>query len=288
METPPNLTEYVKSYQQAGKDWLDTVLVNKEQAYTTLFTTLLQLGDPHIEKFSKADRQTVLKCIKDKTGRFLSGDNFTVYVEKEDIDVKKPRLRLNDEAKEALKDYYDTVHTLCEVQTNLMASTKILEEKLKDKAVFLDIIKQVQLPAVQVSVRTIEEIEALEGKMYRELTLSQHLPDYRKIYPNATEQTTTMAAFMYYILYEAITGLQKSQTGCAAKFRCQTTPFKRLITGKKQPGGPGRTSETGKSGRKLEEIAAIEGATPTKQRKVTPKSTHGRGRGRGRGQKSTK
>ena len=138
-----------------------------------------------------------------------------------------------------------------------------------------------QLPAVQVSVRTIEEIEALEGKMYRELTLLQHLPDYRKIYPNTTEQTRTMAAFMYYVLYEQITSSQKSQTGCAAELRCQTTPFKRLITGKKQPGGPGRSSETGKSRRKLEDIATIEGATPGKQ-KVTPKSSCRRGRGRGK------
>ena len=92
-----------------------------------------------------------------------------------------------------------------------------------------------------------------------------------------------MAAFMYYILYEQITGLQKSQTGCAAEFRCQMTPFKRLITGKRQPGRPGRSSETGKSGRKLEEVAVMEGATPAKQPKVTPKTTRGRGRGRSRG-----
>ena len=50
-ETPPDLTEYIKSYQQAGKAWLDTVLVNGEQAYNTLFAKLLQLGDPHIDKF---------------------------------------------------------------------------------------------------------------------------------------------------------------------------------------------------------------------------------------------
>ena len=54
-ETPPDLTEYIKSYQQAGKVWFDTVLFNEEHAYTTLFDTLLQLGDPHIEKFPKAD-----------------------------------------------------------------------------------------------------------------------------------------------------------------------------------------------------------------------------------------
>ena len=84
------------------------------------------------------------------------------------------------------------------------------------------------------------------------------------MYPNTNEQTRTMAVFMYYVLYEQITGLQKSQMGCAAEFRCETTPFKRLITGKRQPSGPGRSGRTGKSGRKLEEVAKLEGATPAK------------------------
>ena len=172
-------------------------LPNKEQAYDTLFDTLLQLGDPHIEKFTNADKQTVFKCIKDRTGRFLSKDEFTVYVEKEDVDIKKPQIKLKGNTKEALKDYYDAVHMLCKAQTNFMETTKVLESKLEDKAVFLDIIKQVQLPAVQVSIKMIEEMEAMEGKTHRELTLAQHLPDYKKIYPNVTEQSRTTAAFMY-------------------------------------------------------------------------------------------
>ena len=123
-------------------------------------------------------------------------------------DTQKPQIRLKGDAKEALKDYYDTVHTLCKVQTNFMASTKVLEEKLEDKAVFLDIIKQVQLPAVQVSIRTTAEIEKMEGKTYRKLTLLKHLPDYRKIDLNATEPTRTMVTFMYHVLYEQITRLR--------------------------------------------------------------------------------
>ena len=280
--------EYVKSYQQVGKDWLDSVLENKEQAYITLFNILLQLGKPHKDNFADADRQHVLKCIKDRTGRFLSKDEFALYVERQDIEVRKPQLKLNDEAKAALTDYYNVIHTLCEAQTNLMESTKVLEKKLKDKTVFLDIIKQVQLPAVKVSVRTVGEIEALEGKTYRELTLSQHLPDFRKINPNTTEQMRTMSSFMYYVLFKAITGLQKSQIGCAAKFRCGTTPFKRLVTVKKQPGGPGRSSEAMKFGRKIEEVAEMEGATPANQRKTTSKPARGRGQGRGRRKKSNK
>ena len=126
----------------------------------------------------------------------------------------------------------------------------------------------------------MEEIEQLEGKTYRELTMSQHLPDARKIYSNATDQTRTMAAFMYFVLYEQITGLKALQTGCSRDFQCQGTPFKRLVTGKKQPGGPGRSSEQ-RSKRMLEEVAELEGDTPAKQARRstrTPKSRSGRGK----------
>ena len=76
--------------------------------------------------------------------------------------------------------YYDAVHTLCEAQTNFAASTKVLEEKIKDKSVFLDIIKQVQLPSVQVLIRTVEELEKLEGKTYREITIVVPLTKFQK------------------------------------------------------------------------------------------------------------
>ena len=53
------------------------------------------------------------------------------------------------------------------------------------------------------------------------------------------------------------------------------TPFKRLITGKRQPGGPGRSSEArGGSSRSPEEVAKMEGATPAKRtRKATKSAT---------------
>ena len=194
-----------------------------------------------------------------------------MYVEQEDP-PKKLKYRLtDDDAKKALKDYYDTVNTLSEAQANLARSTMVLKEKIEDKTVFLDIIRQMQLPAVQVSIRTIEEEEQLKNMMYRDVTLCTHLPDFRRLNPNATEQTRTLATFMYFVLYEQITGLQASQTGCATEFRCQTTPFKRLVTGKKQPGGPGRGQAT-KLTRSSEEIAEIEGSTPAKKVKGTPKA----------------
>ena len=130
-------------------------------------------------------------------------------------------------------------------------------------------------------------MERIEGKTYRELTLMCHLPNFKRINPNAKEQTRTMAVYMYCILHEQITGTRASQTGCSTDFKYQTTPFKRLITGKRQPGGPGRSSEErGGSSRSLEDVAEMEGAPPAKRtRKATKSATAAKATPKGRGAK---
>ena len=278
-EVEIKLTQYVKDYRAAGKAWLDTVIQEKEQAYDKLYDRLQQLGAPHKEGLDQADRQQVYNCIKDRTGIFLSQDENVRYVETEE-ELETPELKFTGEAKEALKNYYDAAHELCAAQTSFAKATQELESKVKDKTVFLSIIQQVRLPSVQIHVRTVEEVEQLEGKTYRELTMSQHLPNAKKIYRNATDQTRTMAAFMYFVLYEQITSLKASQTGCSRDFQCQGTPFKRLVTGKKQPGGPGRSGEQ-RSKRTLDEVAELEGSTPAKQTKRstrTPRTRTGKGK----------
>ena len=257
-----------------------------------LFNKLMELGSPYIDYFDQADREQVFKCIRDKTGRFLDDDNFVTYVETEE-EKEKPKYVFPRDAKLALTDYYDAVHTSCEAQQNFAKSTQVLEKKIEDKSVFLDIIKQVQLPSVKVEIRTVEELEKMEGKTYKELTLMCHLPNFKRINPNTKEQTRTMAVYIYYILYEQITGIRASQTGCATDFRCPTMPFKRLITGKRQPSRPGRSSEVrGGSSRSLEEDTEMEGPTPTKRTRKASKSAAAatstpKGKGmKGRGKKS--
>ena len=73
-DEPPAPTKYVMAYKAAGKDWLDSVVKEREQAYIRLFNELLKLGDPYIDNFDQADREQVFKCIRDKTGRFLDDD----------------------------------------------------------------------------------------------------------------------------------------------------------------------------------------------------------------------
>ena len=285
-DEPPALTKYVKEYKAAGKAWLDSLVKEGKEAYISLFNKLLVLGGPYIDNFDQADREQVFKCIRDKTGRFLNDDDFVMYVETEE-EKQKPRYVLTGDTKVALTDYYDAVYTLCEAQQNFAKSTQVLEKKIADKSVFLDIIKQVQLPSVKVDIRTVEEMERKEGKTYRELTLMCHLPNFKRINPNAKEQTRTLAAYMYCVLHEQITGTRASQTGCTMEFKCQKTPFKRLITGKRQPGRPGRSSEArGGSSRSLEDVAEMEGVPPAKRtRKATKSATATKATPKGRGMK---
>ena len=85
----------------------------------------MQIGDLHIDHLENAVMDQFFKCIKDKSGRCLSKDDFAMYVEQEE-QPKKLRYKLNDDAKEALKDYYDPLHILNEAETNFAASAKVL------------------------------------------------------------------------------------------------------------------------------------------------------------------
>ena len=110
-DEPTAPTKYVRAYQAAGKKWLDSVVKDGEQAYIRLFDELLKLGHPYINNFDQAVREQVFKCIRDKTGRFLDDDDFMTYVETEE-EKQKPRYVLTGDAKAALTDYYNAVHTL--------------------------------------------------------------------------------------------------------------------------------------------------------------------------------
>ena len=108
-------------------------------------------------------------------------------------------------------------------------------------------------------VRMRTEEEELQAKTYQELSLTQHLPNYQKLQPMATNVTRTMATFMYYALYKQLKGKVKSQQGWLDQFGCKKTPFKCLVTGKKQPGRPGRKGKgRGKYTQTTEQVKWLE------------------------------
>ena len=196
---------------QAAKDWFDSTQNDKVEAYTELYDTLLQIGKPLIKGLEKADGNTVLDSIADKSGQFISEvDKCTVYVSKEEETIMKKTVVVNPNAKKAISGYYKAAQDLCQSQTIFMQKTREMEEVINDENIFLDIIRQVQLPTVMVMVRTRSEEEALQGKMFQELSLTQHLPNHKKLHPSVTDATRTMATFMYYALHKQLTGKVRS------------------------------------------------------------------------------
>ena len=91
-ENEPGLVAYIRSYQQAAKLWFDTVQESKEQAYITLYDTLLQISNPHINKLSDSYRKTVLYCIADKSGKYFSKNDFADYVAREDVEITREKV----------------------------------------------------------------------------------------------------------------------------------------------------------------------------------------------------
>ena len=272
----PGLKEYVDSYMQVAQNWFDNVQEAKVNVYMELYDTLLELGKPHIKGLDKADGIAVLASIADKSGQFISKvDKFTVYVSKEDETITKKPVVVSQDARKSISEYYKAAQNLCQSQAIFMQKMREKEAAINDENIFLDIIRQVQLPAVQVMEGMRSEEEALQGKTYQKLSLTQHLPNHKKLQPSATDATRTMATFMYYDLYKQLTGKVKSQQGCSDEFGCKTTLFKHLVTGKKQPGGPGRgKGEKGKSSQTTEEIRQLEnGKQPEKKPRCSRRTT---------------
>ena len=67
---------------------------------------------------------------------------------------------VSDKARAAIKEYYEAAQDLCKAQTVFMEKTREMEA-LVNKELFLDIIRQVQLPVVQVMIRMREQEKTL-------------------------------------------------------------------------------------------------------------------------------
>ena len=172
---------------------------------------------------------------------------------------------------------------MCEAQQNFAKSTQVLENRRA-----IRFLRYYQAGTIAIS-KSGDQNGGRNGEDRRQdlqrVDVDVPPTKLQKDQPQCQKKTRMMAAYMYCVLYEQITGIRASQTGCAMDFKCPTTPFKRLITGKRQPGEPGRLSEArGESSRSLEEM---EGAPLAKRtRKATKSAAAAKATPKGRGVKN--
>ena len=111
-------------------------------------------------------------------------------------------MTLGNNAKKAMKEFHDLAKKCCDAQKDLFKQTSMLTEKVPDIETFFKITNFVQLPCIQVSVRTREQNGRLTGQMYHKLALKWYLSDAKKLV-NKSCHTKLLAAFIYYALYHA-------------------------------------------------------------------------------------
>ena len=154
----------------AAKDWYDNIANDQDRTYQKLYADLLDRGSPHIEQLETADRKAVLDSIADKSGKYADEmDKNMLYIHQEAENIKVPPVVVSDEARKAMKDYYKSAEKMCDAQADLMRNTQVLQQKLNDDTTFLEILRHMQLPLIQVTVRTKQQEESLQGKKYSKL-----------------------------------------------------------------------------------------------------------------------
>ena len=104
----------------------------------------------------------------------------------------------------------------------------------------MDVMNNVFIPPIQVTVTSRNQAEAAEGKPIQELVIACHIPDPQALTQGCSKSTRMLAALLSFVLQRQITGQQATAAECAAAFQCDANIMKQLATGKKTSGKGGR------------------------------------------------
>ena len=104
----------------------------------------------------------------------------------------------------------------------------------------IDVMNNVFIPPIQVTVTSRDQAEAAEGKPLQELAIARHTPDPQVLLKDCSESTRVLTAFLSFVLQRQITGQQATAATCGEAFACDMTLMERQATGKKTSGKGGR------------------------------------------------
>ena len=104
----------------------------------------------------------------------------------------------------------------------------------------LNVMNNVFIPPIQVTVTSRDQTETTEGKPIQELAIAHHIPDPQALPPDCSGSTRVLAALLSFVLQKQIAGQQATAAECATAFQCDINVMKQLTTGKKTSGKGGR------------------------------------------------
>ena len=132
--------------------------------------------------------------------------------------------------------YIGTMEELAMRHSVYMEKLWQLMQVCMNRNAVIDVMNNVFIPPIQVTVTSRDQAEAVEGKPLQELAMARHTPDPQALPGNCSESTRVLTAFLSFVLQRQITGQQATAATCMEAFECNVTLMERLATGRKASG----------------------------------------------------
>ena len=129
---------------------------------------------------------------------------------------------------------------LGESHSTYMEKLWLLLQQCTDMNTVCNVMNNVFIPPIQVTVTSRSAEEAKERKSLQELAASRHVPDPKRLPAQCSESTRVLAAFAYFVLLRQISGQPATAATCAEVYSCNIATLEQLIMGKAQGGKGGK------------------------------------------------
>ena len=170
-----------------------------------------------------------------------------------------PHCSRDEEARTKLDNYIGVMEELEMGHSIYMEKLWHLMQVCTNHNTVIDVINNVFIPPIQVTITSRNQTEAEGGRPLQELATTCHTPDPQALPPNCSESTWVLAALLSFVLQRQIAGQTATAATCAEAFGCDATTMERLTTGKKVSGKGGKGTK-----QKSSSISGQKGSTKKK------------------------
>ena len=177
-----------------------------------------------------------------------------------------PYFPRDEEARTKLDNYIGAMEELSTGHSVYMEKLWHLMQFCTNHNAVIDVMNNVFLPPIQVTITSRDQAETEGGKPLQELAMACHTPDPQALPPDCSESTRVLAALLSFVLQRQIAGQTVTAATCAETFGCDTATMERLATGKKASGKGGRGTK-----RKSSSTSGQKGNTRKKAKTTGPK-----------------
>ena len=146
----------------------------------------------------------------------------------------------NEEAAVQFDRYIGTMEDLAMRHSAYMEKLWQLTQVCTTHNAVIDVMNNVFIPPIQVTVTSRSQAEAAKGRLLQELAIARRVPDLQTLPTECSESTRVLAALLSFVLQRQITGQQVTAATCAEAFKCDQTIMEHLASGKKTSGKGGK------------------------------------------------